>query len=125
MAKKNLAQLDQLLIVSDIKDLMVKGYRNKDIRQFCETSYNLSEAQSDKYIKKAIEGFKVIDNKRKQQLKSKYTSRLEMMFHMALIDNKDIKTALSVQAELNKLLNLYQDEDEKSEPIKLVMQIED
>lgn len=125
MAKKNLAQLDQLLIVSDIKDLMVKGYRNKDIRQFCETSYNLSKAQSDKYIKKAIDGFKVIDNKRKQQLKSKYTARLEMMFHMALIDNKDIKTALTVQAELNKLLNLYQDEDVQVEPMKLIMKIED
>lgn len=102
MAK--LPPFDQQLVVSDIVDLMIKGFRTKQIYVFTEKKYNLSKPQTDRYIKKAREAFKPIDNKKKTELRSKYRARLEDMYNQAMYVQKDMGLALRIQGELNKLV---------------------
>ena len=105
MAKNKLPPLDQLLVVREMRELVLKGYRTKDLYVFAQKKFGLSKPQIDRYIHKVREDFMQIDTKTKGQLRAKYRERLEMLFHDALNVKKDIKLALDLQKELNKLIS--------------------
>lgn len=121
MAKKKLPPLDQLMVVKDIRELVLEGYRTRDIYKFTLSKYDLSSRQTDRYLKQAREDFMQIDKKTKGQLRAIYRERLEKQYNHALTVKKDMRLALEYQKELNKLLNLYQDEEAPQETnIKVV-----
>lgn len=96
--------MDQLLIVREVRELLLKGYRTKDIHVFCKSKYDISSPQTNRYLKKAREGFLQVDTKTKGELRAKYRERLEMLYHRALNVDNDMKLALDFQKELNKLI---------------------
>lgn len=105
MAQKKLPPADQLLIVREIRDLLLKGYRTRDIYVFTAKKYEISKPQTDRYLKKAKDDFKQVDTKTKGQLRAKYRERLEMLYNEALMVKKDMRLALEFQKELNKLIS--------------------
>lgn len=104
MAKKKLPPADQLLIVSEIRDLLLKGFRTRDIYKFTAHKYELSKPQTDRYLRKAKDDFKQVDTKKKGQLRAKYRERLEMMYQKALNVDRNMDMALKIQKELNALI---------------------
>lgn len=118
-----LAPLDQTQLTIKVREMVLKGYRTKDIYTYTKEHWSIEKRQTDRYIKEAHAAFLQIDKRTKEQLRSKYRERLEMMFHEALITKGDLRLALSMQCELNKLLNLYQDDLEATPPpVTLVFQ---
>lgn len=105
MAQKKLPPADQLLIVREIRDLLLNGYRTRDIYVFTAKKYEISKPQTDRYLKKAKDDFKQVDTKTKGQLRAKYRERLEMLYNEALMVKKDMRLALEFQKELNKLIS--------------------
>ena len=106
MVDSKMDLLEQETLVRDMRELILQGFRSKDIHKFANDVYGISKPQAQRYLKKARDDFKQIDKKTKDQLRSKYRSRLEKMYHQALIVDKNPYFALKVQKELNKLVDI-------------------
>ena len=122
MSKKQ-TPLDQDILVSNLTDLVLKGYRSKDLNKYIEKEWGLSEAQRKRYIAKARDNFKQIDKKKCGQLRSRYRKRLEMMFHQAYNVDRDLETALKIQKQLNELIDI-KDENVELPNIQVVFRNE-
>lgn len=127
MAKTiKLTEIQQIQLVTDISQMLLKGYKNPCIYKHAESEYKITFTQCNRYIKEAKANFLQIDKKVKGQLRAKYRARLEMMFHDAYVEKNDLALALKVQDQLNKLVNLY-DEDgaENVADIKLIFKFDE
>ena len=123
MAQKKLSPTDQLQLVRELRDLIVDGWRTKDIFKFTKNQYDISEPQTKRYLQKARAEFKQIDNKVKGQLRSKYRERLEKMYNNAMFVQKDMDLALKVQRELNRLVEA-DDETPQMPDLRVIFQQE-
>lgn len=124
MAKKKLPPMDQLLVVREIRELILKGWRTRDVYIFTEKKFDINSRQTDRYLKIARADFMQIDTKTKGQLRAKYRERLEMMFNQALTVKKDMRLALDFQKELNKLI-AEPEETGVMPDIKVVFKLDD
>ena len=121
-----LSEPKQLQLVNDISKMLLEGYTNASIYNHSKKHYKIASRQTDKYIKKAKDNFLQVDKKVKSQLRAKYRARLEMMFHEAYIEKKDLGLALRVQDQLNRLVNLYEEDGaENVADITLIFKLED
>lgn len=116
--------IDQDQLVRDLRELILKGYRFKDLMQYLKAETSYAEATRKRYIAKARESFKQIDKKIKDQLRSKYRERLEKMYNDALTVKKDVRLALDIQKELNKLVE-SQEEAQTMPDLRVIFQQED
>lgn len=127
MAKSHkLSEPQQLQLVNELSKKLLQGYNNAEIYKYTKSEYNIETRSTDKYIKKAKDNFLQIDKKVKSQLRAKYRARLEMMFHDAYVDKDDLGLALRVQDQLNRLVNLYEEDGaENVADITLIFKLEE
>ncbi len=123
MAEKKLPPIDQMVLVREIRDLFLKGYRTRDIYKYTAHKYEIEPRQTDRYIQKARAEFKTADTKTRDQLRAKYRERLEMMYHDALNIKRDPRLALEIQKELNKLVTVPDGETQPAD-IKVVFNLD-
>ena len=89
--------------------LLIQGLRRSDIIRYIDenTEWGVSESQIDNYIKKATIEFKTSAKIDHDTEMGKAMSRLNKLFSKAYND-KDYKTCLSVQKEINELARLIE-----------------
>ncbi len=115
--------VDQDQLINDIVDLILQGFKTRDIYKFTTAEYGIAKRTADTYIKKARAQFHQIDKKKKGQLRSKYRTRLENMYNDALVVKKDVRLALDIQKELNKLVEAS-NEEQTMPDVRVVFQYE-
>ena len=89
--------------IAAVYRLLLQGSRRRDILQYTENvGWGVSESMVDKYIAAATAEIAEVTEREKQTALGMAYKRLDMLFSEAHRD-KDFKTCLAVQRELNEL----------------------
>lgn len=103
-------------VIEQAADMILDGYADSTVRDKLYTLYGINSWQAKFIINK---GHRFILNYEEEQEKGilkKQNSRLFSLYRKAVADN-DLKTALAIVAELNKLNKLYVNKIEISSDI--------
>lgn len=93
--------------IGEVCDMLLQGYPTRSIVQYSSEKWSLGRRQSEKYISAATRRIEACADENNTLGFAKAVARLEMLFRMALVEEKDLKTALHVTKELNALQGLY------------------
>ncbi|MCE5322129.1 hypothetical protein LLG46_02310 [bacterium] len=108
-AKSNKATMQER--IDHIYEMLVDGYSTREIVRYSSENWNLSRRQTEKLIARANSLLEAESKQLKPIHLSKGIRRLEKQYHKA--DGADeIRNAIAAQAELNKLLKLYESPSE-------------
>ncbi len=86
--------------------LLVTGKRTGEICSILMEEYKVSIATAQRYVREAGKRFDEVAAKERAQMVENSITRLALLFEEAL-RLRDLRTALSVQQEMNKLFGLY------------------
>ncbi|MCE5200827.1 hypothetical protein LLG39_17840 [bacterium] len=114
-AKSNKATMQER--IDHIYEMLVDGYSTREIVRYSSENWNLSRRQTEKLIARASDLLKEESQELRTVQLGKGIRRLEKQYRKA--DKSDsTRAAIAAQAELNKLLKLYESpsepEDESS-----------
>ncbi|MEN6581942.1 MAG: hypothetical protein ABFD54_05780 [Armatimonadota bacterium] len=103
--------------IDHIYEMLVDGYSTREIVRYSSENWNLSRRQTEKLIARASDLLKEESQELRTVQLGKGIRRLEKQYRKA--DKSDsTRAAIAAQAELNKLLKLYESpsepEDESS-----------
>ena len=110
--------------IKSISSMLINGNNREFIVLYCSENWNIGERQADKYISKART---LIEQSVKKQVAYDYAKavrRYEELYRLS-IEEKDYKTALSVNKELTTLQGLFKIEVEHSGNIEFICNIPD
>ena len=110
--------------ISETASLLINGYNREDIVQHSSKNWRIGERQTDKYIQEAKVIIANSVNKNVAYDFGKSVRRFEELYKKAM-ENKDIRTALTVNKELATLQGLYKIQVEHSGEIKFISSVPD
>jgi predicted DNA-binding protein YlxM (UPF0122 family) len=92
----------------EVQDLILAGYMPSDISSIISEKYGVKKRVVSDDIKEVGKAWEAKADESKQLSRNKFLDRLEHMFQVALA-NGNIKNALEIQKEINKISGLYQE----------------
>jgi len=111
---------------AQVAKLLIQGMTRGSIHEWVnnKTSWDVSEVTIDRYIKGASAKILEVSYDNILFEKSLAYTRLNLLYNQAII-SKQLRVALSIQQEINKLCNLYALEETTNHDVKIKIGFED
>lgn len=110
--------------IDHISSMLINGHSRDNIVRYCSEKWRIKERQSDKYIAKARA---LITESIKREVNYDYSKairRYEELYKLT-IQNKDYRTALSINKEITNLQGLLKTQVEHSGSVQFISNIPD
>lgn len=91
----------------EVSDMILEGVKKSTICDVLSVKWKTSKRAISEDIRELGAQWKEAEEGNRNENKNKNLARLEMLFNMAL-DKGQIKTALEIQKDINKLQSLYE-----------------
>jgi hypothetical protein len=103
----------------EVQDLILAGHMPSDINTIISEKYGVKKRVVSEDIKEVGKAWEAKADESKQLSRNKFLDRLEHMFQVAL-SNGNIKNALEIQKEINKISGLYQETKTENTPPQFI-----
>lgn len=102
-----------------VQDLMVKGHTQTEITTIVSEKYGIKKRVVLEDIREVTKAWASKSEESKPLVRNKFLDRLEHMFNVAL-NAGNIKNALEIQKEINKISGLYQEVKADNQPPQFI-----
>jgi hypothetical protein len=92
----------------EVQSLILAGHMPTEISSIISTKYNVKKRVVSEDMREVAKAWEAKADESKQLSRNKFLDRLEHMFQVAL-QAGNIKNALEIQKEINKISGLYQE----------------
>lgn len=102
-----------------VQDLMLKGHTQTEICTIVSEKYTIKKRVVLEDIREVTKSWALKADESKPLVRNKFLDRLELLFATAL-NAGNIKSALEIQKEINKISGLYQESKAESTPPQFI-----
>ncbi len=119
MSKTRSTKAEIIVRREEIQQLIIKGYKNTEIRRNMADKYNTTERVIADDMRDIATEWQEKDADTKHFLRNKYIDRLEYMYNLAM-ENSKLRDALDIQKEINRVQNVYAEDVTAKEKPKFI-----
>jgi hypothetical protein len=119
---KRATQAELIARRKEIQELILSGSNSVDIVDNMAKKWKTSKRAIAEDMRLIYKEWRETTPQETNQAKNKYVDRLEMLFNKALGENQ-IKTALEIQKEINKLHGLYNEKEKETQEVPRMIRV--
>lgn len=102
-----------------VQDLMLKGHTSTEITAIVSEKYQIKKRVVLEDIREVSKAWASKNEESRPLLRNKFLDRLELLFQTAVSEG-NIKNALEIQKEINKITGLYQETKQEQTPPQFI-----